>query len=148
MAYFIVIGIGLVVAVLLRREFGGSMVTAYSPTMLAIRPADKLPDGWMTNPAYWWVAGNIYHDDQPASSSRFDDDWITDPSHFYMPGNICYDDSSHHSSSSCNGSDWVTDPCCSYMPGNAFHDDHYGSSCDTSHHSDSWSSGGHCGHDS
>lgn len=154
MELFIVGIIGMVVAVLLFREFGGkgTSVSGFtSRTSNSFSSADDLPSNWMTDPAYFWMMGNIYysqHHDQVDGDSS---DWITDPSRSYLPGNIYHQDDSLSVSCTCTGSDWMTDPCCSYMPGNIYHDDHFSSSStfssdetwsssSTSSFNDSWSS--------
>lgn len=139
----IVIGsVGVVVAVLLFREFGGkgTYVSGFtSSASSSFSSEDDLPSNWMTDPAYFWMMGNIYysqHQDQVDGDSS---DWMTDPSQSYLPGNIYHQDDSSSASCSCTGSDWMTDPCCSYMPGNIYHDDHFSSSSTLSS-DDTWSS--------
>lgn len=100
-----------------------------------------LPSDWMTDPAYWWMVGNIYynqrHDQSDDSNSSYDtsDDWRTDPSRSYLPGNIYHQEETTTASCLISDSNWMTDPTCSYMPGNIFHQD------------DTWSSSGSPGFD-
>lgn len=85
------------------------------------------PD-YVTDPAYNWMPGNIFHQEPSSpgsalSGSGFDSDWISDPAYSHLPGNIFHDTMT----GDCSGSDWMTDPACSYMQGNIYHDDMPGS---------------------
>lgn len=114
MELFVVCSVGVVVAALLFREFGGKRNAA---------------------------SGICSHAAESAGSSRNQShDWMTDPSRSYLPGNSYYQDDSTPSSCPCTGSDWMTDPCCSYLPGNIYHDAHFGSRGSSLLHDDAWSS--------
>lgn len=134
MELFIVVTFGVVVSALLLREFGSKKHNAYgfaSHESKSVRSTRNMPQNWMTNPAYYWMMGNIYYEDYLAgsASSQDNEDWLTDPCYSYLPGNIFHRDEPP-SSCTCSGRDWMTDPCCSYMPGNIYHhDDTTTSSC-------------------
>ena len=145
MELFIVSIVGVVVAALLFREFGGRR-TSVSAVSASIAHSPKsahwtsnYPESWMTDPAYYWLLGNIYYSQHQNQVDGDSSDWVTDPSRSYLPGNIYHQDDSSSASCSCIGSDWMTDPCCSYMPGNIYHDDHFSSSSAFSS-DDTWSS--------
>ena len=60
----------------------------------------ELPVDWMTDPAYYWMIGNVYNDD-----------WC-DHAGFDCAASGVY--------SGCHHPDWVTDPNCAHVPGNVF----------------------------
>lgn len=143
MELFVVCSVGVVVAALLFREFGGKRNTASairSHDAESASLANTPPPDWLTDPAYFWMMGNIYYSQHQEQADGDSSDWMTDPSRTCLPGNSYYQDDSTPSSCSCSGSDWMTDPCCSYMPGNIYHDDHFGSSSSSLLNDDAWSS--------
>lgn len=143
MEVLIVIIVGAVVAALLFREFGGKQTTApgfTSHDSESVSSAGTSPHDWMTDPAYFWMMGNIYYSQHQGQADGDNSDWMTDPSRSYLLGNIYYQDNSTTSCCSCTGSDWMTDPCCSYMPGNIYHEDQFGSTSSGLSSDDTWSS--------
>lgn len=93
---------------------------------------NSLPDDWMSNPAYWWMVGNIYNDDWCDHAG-----FGCDPSAGY---------------GGCHHPDWITDPNCAHMPGNIYdfdndpcnpHHDSFLTDCNDSH-DDDWTISGDC----
>lgn len=145
MELFVVCSVGVVVAALLFREFSGKQKTASSftsPGSDTSRSVNSSSHDWITDPAYFWMMGNIYYSQHQEQIDGDNSDWMTDPSRSHLPGNIYHQDDLTTSSCSCTGNDWMTDPCCSYMPGNIYHDDHFGSSSSSLSNDDAWLSSG------
>ncbi|MCB5247911.1 MAG: hypothetical protein AB7T17_00950 [Geobacter sp.] len=64
MELFVVCIVGVVVAALLFREFGGkrnttSVISSHDAESASL--ANTFPHDWMTDPAYFWMMGNIYY---------------------------------------------------------------------------------------
>jgi hypothetical protein len=123
----------------LRRKFNTVHDTAVpvrqnQPIASTIHGADTtLPVDWMTDPAYYWMIGNVYNDDWCDHAGVGCDpsgvyggchhlDWITDPNCAHMPGNIydydldpCnqHDDQMSSSYLNCTDDDWssCSSPC-------------------------------------
>lgn len=128
------------VLAMLRRSNGGSSYTSGAGltdnTYCQQSSNIGLPSDWMTDPAYWWMVGNIYYNQHHGQSDESNsDDWRTDPARSYQSGNIYHQDETITASCSITDSNWMTDPTCSYMPGNIYHQD------------DTWSSSGSPGFD-
>lgn len=110
MELFIVIIIGLVVAALLHGKSGvrrhDASVLAAQDVKRAVSP-DSLPCDWMTDPACYWMPGNIHYqssdNNEPSQTSATSaspdpepdqDNRHTDPAYAYLPGNMYYQDDS------------------------------------------------------
>lgn len=75
MELFVVCSVGVVVAALLFREFGGKRGTASGIRSHAAESASLAntpPHDWMTDPAYFWMMGNIYYSQHQEQADECD----------------------------------------------------------------------------